>query len=144
MSDHKDSIWGPEPKDTQRFWNPSKKLFRETATAIQDFVNERNNRGSQKLMPWLNVLVNIIWTLSRKKETLSQNHEVVGFQEASRWETSRTPIAIVRVQHLERLSTYHSDRQLLVILCAGDTQVRKMELSEQSHVWILQLAHWSE
>jgi Endonuclease-reverse transcriptase len=33
---------GLEPKNTQRFWNHSKKLFRERATPIQGFLDDRN------------------------------------------------------------------------------------------------------
>ena len=40
----KTSAWGLEPKNTQRFWNHSKKLFRERETPIQAFLDEQNSR----------------------------------------------------------------------------------------------------
>ena len=37
--------FGLEPKNTHRFWNYSKKLFRERATTTQRFLYERSDRG---------------------------------------------------------------------------------------------------
>ena len=71
---------GLEPKNTQRFWNHSKKLFRERATPIQGFLDEQNNRVITETDAMIEHALQYYSETFREKETLSQNQEVTEFK----------------------------------------------------------------
>ena len=69
-----------EPKNTQRFWNHSKKLFRERATPIQGFLDERNHRVIISADAMIEHACQYSSEAFREKETLAQNQEVTEFK----------------------------------------------------------------
>ena len=73
--------FGLEPKNTQRFWNHSKKLFRERAIPIQGFLDERNHRVITNADAMIEHARQYYSEAFREKETSSQNQEVAEFKE---------------------------------------------------------------
>ena len=72
---------GLEPKNTQRFWNHSKKLFRERAIPIQGFLDERNHRVITAADAMTEHARQYYSEAFREKETSSQNQDVAEFKE---------------------------------------------------------------
>ena len=75
---------GLEPKNTQHFWNYSKKLSRKRATSIQAFLDERNNR------------------------VISEADTMIEHVSESETRSSQTPVETVRAQHPWSASVYSS------------------------------------
>jgi hypothetical protein len=69
-----------EPKNTPRFWNHSKKLFRRRATPIQGFLDERNNRVITETDAMIEHARRYQSEDFREKENLSQNQDVAEFK----------------------------------------------------------------
>ena len=72
---------GLEPKNTQRFWNHSKKLFREREIPIQGFLYERNHRVITNADAMIEHVRQYYSETFREKETLSQDQDVAEFKE---------------------------------------------------------------
>ena len=71
---------GLEPQNTQRFWNHSKKLFKERVTPIQGFLDEQNNRVITGTDTMIEHARQYYSENFREKETLSQNQDVIEFK----------------------------------------------------------------
>ena len=72
---------GLEPKNTQRFWNHSKKLFKERAIPIQEFLDERNHQVITNADAMIEYARQYYSEAFREKETSSQNQEVAEFKQ---------------------------------------------------------------
>ena len=72
---------GLEPKNTQRFWNHSKNLFKKRATRIQGFLHERNDRVLTEADTMIEQAHQYYSEASREKDTSSQNQEVARFKQ---------------------------------------------------------------
>ena len=70
---------GPEPKNTQRFWNQSKKLFRRRAVPFQGFLDEQNHRVITETDVMIEHAPQYYSETFREKETSSKNQEVAEF-----------------------------------------------------------------
>ena len=72
---------GLEPKNTQRFWNHSKNLFKKRATRIQGFLDERNHPVITNVDAMTEHARQYYSEAFREKENSSQNQEVAEFKE---------------------------------------------------------------
>ena len=76
-----DFCLGLEPKNTQRFWNHSKNLFKKRATRIQGFLDERNNRVLTEADTMIDHAHQYYSEAFRENDTPSQNQEVAEFKQ---------------------------------------------------------------
>ena len=72
---------GLEPKNTQRFWNHSKNLFKKRAIRIQGFLDERNDRVITNANAMLEYARQYYSEAFRENDTPSQNQEVAEFKQ---------------------------------------------------------------
>jgi hypothetical protein len=75
-----ESCLGLEPKNTQRFWNHSKKLFKERATSIRGFLDEQDNRVITETDGMIEHARQYYSETFREKETASRNQEMAEFK----------------------------------------------------------------
>jgi hypothetical protein len=75
-----ESCLGLEPKNTQRFWNHSKKLFKERATSIRGFLDEQDNRVITETDRMIEHGRQYYSETFREKETASRNQEMAEFK----------------------------------------------------------------